>query len=128
MPVVAVVTVIGLALRVGVALRPLQSIDRLFVPDDTYYTLGIARSLAHGHGPRIGGGPLTNGFQPLVAFVEVPIFWFVGSPDSGLRAALVVLAICDALTVVWLARIAFRIGGTPAAVIAASIWGCRRSR
>jgi len=119
---VAVIALAGLAIRLAVAWRPLASIDRLFIPDDSYYTLSIARSLAHGHGPTVGHAPLTSGFQPLLAFLEAPIFWFIHSPDGGLRAALVLLALCDALTAVWLARIAYRIGWTSAAVIAAGVW------
>jgi len=69
--VIVVLAVVGLVFRVAVAFRPLAVLDRLFVPDDTYYTLSIARSLAHGLGPTVGGGaPLTNGFQPLVAFLD----------------------------------------------------------
>ena len=48
---IAGITVVGFVLRLAVLVRPVGVIDKLFVPDDTYYTLTIARSLAHGHGP-----------------------------------------------------------------------------
>ena len=63
---IAGITAAGFLLRVAVLVRPLGVIDRLFVPDDTYYTLTIARSLARGHGPTVDGHVLTSGFQPLM--------------------------------------------------------------
>src|SRR5882757_7514778 len=61
---VAGLSLAGLGLRIAVLLRPLEIVDRLFIPDDTYYTLTIARSMAHGHGPTVDGSTLTSGFQP----------------------------------------------------------------
>ena len=120
---VAVAAVVGLVLRLTIVARPLDVLDRMFIPDDTYYTLGIARSLAHGLGPTTGvGAPVTSGFQPLVAFLEAPIFWVTDSPDTGLRIALILLAVCDTLTVIWLGRLAYRLAGTPAAAVAATVW------
>ncbi|SPH16753.1 hypothetical protein DEA8626_00264 [Defluviimonas aquaemixtae] len=69
-------------------LRPLDILDRLFVPDDTYYTLTIARSLAMGEGPVASHGTLTSGFQPLIAFLMVPVFWLGAEADQALRAVL----------------------------------------
>jgi len=120
---ITVSAVVGLVLRLAVVSRPLDVLDRMFIPDDTYYTLSIARSLAHGLGPTMdAGAPLTNGFQPLVAFLETPVFWFIDSPDTGVRVALVLLALCDTITVVWLGRIAHRLGGPLAAGVAALVW------
>ena len=36
---VAGITVIGFAFRLAVLLRPIGVVDKLFIPDDTYYTL-----------------------------------------------------------------------------------------
>jgi len=74
-----VLTVGGIALfafvlRCALLLRPLAVIDRRFIPDDTYYTLTIARSIAHGHGPTVDGRTLTSGFQPLQGFLMTPVF------------------------------------------------------
>jgi len=51
-------------------------LDAEFVPDDAYYTLAIARSIASGAGPSADGVVLTNGFQPLLALLEAPAFLF----------------------------------------------------
>jgi len=40
------IALLGTFLRVAPALRDLDTVDRIFVPDDTYYTLAISRSLA----------------------------------------------------------------------------------
>ena len=71
---VAAATIGGLVLRLALLARSLVVLDRLFIPDDTYYTLTIARSIAHGHGPTTDGHTLTTGFQPLLAFVMTPVF------------------------------------------------------
>ena len=95
---VAVITVVGLVIRVAIFLRPLTIIDRLFIPDDTYYTLTIARSIARGHGPTTDGSTLTSGFQPLLGFVMTPVFWLTNSADAALRADLLFLTVVDTAT------------------------------
>ena len=65
--------VVALLLRLLPVLGDLDTIDRKYVPDDTYYTLSIARSIAAGLGPTANGQDLTAGFQPLLAFLLVPV-------------------------------------------------------
>jgi hypothetical protein len=119
---VAGLTLAGLGLRVAVLLRPLEVVDRLFIPDDTYYTLTIARSMAHGHGPTVDGSTLTSGFQPLLGFLLTPVFWITNSADAGLRADLALLVVVDAATILVLAWVAYRLAGRVAAVAAAGLW------
>ena len=119
---IAGITVGGLLLRVAILLRPIEVIDRLFIPDDSYYTLTIARSLAHGHGPTVDGSTLTSGFQPLLGFLMVPVFWLTNDPDTALRADLVLLVLADTATIVVLSWIAYRLAGRVAAVVAAALW------
>jgi len=119
---VAGITIVGFVLRLAVLLRPLGVIDRLFVPDDTYYTLTIARSIAHGHGPTVDGHTLTSGFQALLGFLMVPVYWLSNSPDTALRVDLALLVVVDTLTIVVLAWVAYRFAGRVAAVTAAALW------
>src|SRR5207245_1716037 len=79
--------------------RSLTIIDRLFVPDDTYYTLTIARSMAHGHGPTTDGSTLTSGFQPLLGFVMTPVFLLTNSADAALRVDMLFLVLADTATI-----------------------------
>lgn len=112
----------ALALRLAIALRDLDVVDRLFMPDDTYYTLSIARSIANGTGPSIDGVHLTNGFQPLIAFLLVPVFAVSSDPDVGLRAALALLSVVDIANAALLGVLAHRLGGRPAAILAVALW------
>ncbi len=119
---IAGITLVGFALRLAVLLRPIGVIDKLFIPDDTYYTLTIARSLAHGHGPTVDGHTLTSGFQALLGFLMVPVFWVTDSPDTALRLDLALLVVADTLTILVLAWVAYRFAGRVAAVAAAALW------
>ena len=116
------ITILGFLLRLAVLVRPIGVIDRLFIPDDTYYTLSIARSIAHGHGPTVDGHTLTSGFQALLGFLLVPVYWLTDNLDLALRIDLALLVIADTLTIVVLAWIAYRFAGRVAAVTAAALW------
>jgi hypothetical protein len=119
---VGVIALVGLVLRLALLARPLAFVDRRYIPDDTYYTLTIARSMAHGHGPTLDGSTLTSGFQPLIGFVMTPVFWFTENPDTALRINLLFLVIVDVLTIVVLAWVAYRLAGKVAAITAAALW------
>lgn len=116
------IAILGFLLRLAVLLRPIGVIDKLFIPDDTYYTLTIARSIAHGHGPTVDGHTLTSGFQALLGFLLVPVYWLTDNPDTALRIDLALLVVVDTLTVVVLAWVAYRFAGRVAAVTAAALW------
>ena len=88
---VSAIAITGFVLRLAVLLRPFPVVERLFVPDDTYYTLTIARSLARGDGPSTGGHVLTSGFQPLLGFLLVPVHWLVDDLDPSSRIDLALL-------------------------------------
>jgi hypothetical protein len=109
----------GLALRALVLSRPADVLDRLFVPDDAYYTLSVARSLARGLGPSLEGR-LTSGFQPLLALL------LAAAPSVGVAQA--IGALSDFATAMLLAEIARRaagaddVQGTRAAILAAGLW------
>ncbi len=112
----------GLALRWAIALGDLDSIDRWFIQDDAYYTLGIARSLASGLGPRSDPAVLTTGFQPLLAFLEMPLFWIASGPDVPLRATLLGLGVMDVALALLIARMVRRAAGALAALLACAAW------
>lgn len=114
--------VVGLTLRIGIIFRGLPIVDRLFIPDDAYYTLSIARSLSMGIGPTADGVILTNGFQPLLAFLIAPSFWLGGSQELPLLLTLVLSAIVDSISALLLGRIANRSAGNLAGIIAAGLW------
>ena len=126
----AALALIALALRLALAARSHVVVDRLFLPDDTYYTLSIARSIAHGLGPTVDGRHLTSGFQPLLAYLLVPVFATTDSPDVAVRAALGIGALADAFSTYLLGALAYRMAhasfgearGAAAGIVASALW------
>ena len=114
--------IVAFGLRLALLAKPIAHLDRSFIPDDTYYTLKIAHSMAHGHGPTVDGTTLTSGFQPLLGFLMIPVYWITDNLDSALRIDLFLLIVVDTLTVAIVAWVAFRLAGRIAAVVAAAIW------
>ena len=109
----------ALAIRIGVASQNIVFIDRLFLPDDTYYSLAIARNLARGLGPTADGHELTNGFQPLVTFLQVPLFWLGRGADGAAHLAVVQTALFGAMAVAAAGGLLLRLGHRRAAWTAA---------
>lgn len=112
-----------LAFRVACALRPLDAIDGLAIPDDGYIVLDLARSFATGLGPDYHGIP-TNGFQPLIVFLFAPLFWLTpGDPDSAVVGGMILGGAFDALTMALACVLVGlrRLGGC-GMVIAAAYW------
>jgi len=114
-----VVVAIALALRIAWLVRGTAVVDLLFVPDDTYYLLAIARSLAHGLGPTADGITWTSGFQPLAAFLLVPAFWI---DLDGLTAAALLETLADVATCVLLVQLGTLAGSRRAGLWAAAVW------
>lgn len=120
--ILLIFTAIGGLLRLGIGMRDLSVLDNLFIPDDTYYTLAIARSLALGQGPTVDGEALTNGFQPLLAFLLAPFFHLNTHPDALLRIALLIPAIADTGAIFLLGLLCYRLAGTPVALLGSAFW------
>jgi len=63
-------------------------VDKPFT-EDGFYLLAVARNLGIGHGLTIDGTRLTNGIQPLFAFLAAPAYWFAdGDRIAGLRGVM----------------------------------------
>src|SRR5262249_6778496 len=71
---IAVLVLAGLSL----ALRPDSTVFMKPLSEDGYYSLAVARSIAAGHGVTIDGVTPTNGFQPLLTFVQAGLFAVAG--------------------------------------------------
>ena len=78
-------------LMVGVALLALAALSLALRPDGTvfmkplsedgYYSLAVARNIAAGHGITIDGITKTNGFQPLLTFLQAGLFTLARGDD-----------------------------------------------
>jgi len=99
--IIAISCLLNLGLRTYVALRPLDVIDGMTVPDDAYLSLDIARNIAHGHGP-LYAGEYTNGFQPLYVLLMVPVYMVLTEDRvAPVHVGLVMLSVADTLAL-WL--------------------------
>ena len=67
---IAVLVLAGLSL----ALRPDSTVFMKPLSEDGYYSLAVARNIAAGHGVTIDGVTPTNGFQPLLTFIQSGLF------------------------------------------------------
>ncbi|HVG82507.1 MAG TPA: hypothetical protein VNB28_09515 [Methylomirabilota bacterium] len=69
------------AAALAVPLRPGAAL--IFPPftEDGYYSLQIARAIAAGKGPSLEGSGLTNGFQPLITFLQAAAFRVTGGAE-----------------------------------------------
>jgi len=114
---------LDLGLRLAVAARPLDRIDGLTVPDDAYLSLSLARAIARGDGPRYGFG-YTNGFQPLYVFLTAPVYSLLPhETERPVHVALFLLALCDALALGVLLRLAWSWSGSlTTLILLAAAW------
>ena len=90
--------------RVLVQRRAVERVSIL--EDDAFYYLGVARSLAEGHGSTFAGSIMTNGYHPLWLALLVPVTWLVQDAELLVLAVLVVHGVLWAASV----RETFRIG------------------
>jgi hypothetical protein len=101
--------------RLALLMQPVAALDRLFVYDDTYYSLAIARNIARGVGPSVDGHMLTNGFQPLITYLQALLFRFELGPDQAIRGALLQSGFFGACAVAALGNLLMRLAGMRAA-------------
>jgi 4-amino-4-deoxy-L-arabinose transferase-like glycosyltransferase len=67
--------------------------------DDAFYYFQIAKNAARGSGFSFDGVYPTNGFHPLLAWIEVPVFALLGDhPWTPIRVILVLLGLSTAVT------------------------------
>jgi hypothetical protein len=96
-PVILTALIVGsLAARLLVSWGDFDTLLAVLA-DDSFYSLGIARSISRGYGPTFDGIALTNGFQPLYVLLVVPIYWIW--PGNGLVPLHLALSIISIFSV-----------------------------
>ncbi|MCS7253522.1 MAG: glycosyltransferase family 39 protein [Armatimonadota bacterium] len=89
----------GLCVRLAIAWQPWDWLIRTgSFGDDACYYAAIAFNIANGNGPTTDGIHMTNGFQPLWAFMLVPIYALGTSKESAINIAMTTLALLSTLT------------------------------
>ncbi|NUN68617.1 MAG: hypothetical protein HUU02_02790 [Bacteroidetes bacterium] len=121
--VITILLLLNLAFRLGAALQPIEHVDSIAFPDDTYLCLSISRSIAEGNGPSYSG-EFTNGFQPLYVYLMAPAFMLFPQDDIiPIRIAVVMLSLFDTLTLLLLLSLVMAVTRAAAVpLIIAAAW------
>jgi len=104
--------VLGILYQTTLLFRPDEAfLSRPYI-EDAFYTLSVSRSIARGTGISIDGVHPTNGFQPLIALMNVPCFMASGGNDIlALRLTVllqIVIYALAALSLGWLVTTCLR--------------------
>ncbi len=78
------------------------------VPDDVFYFLKTAQSMAQGRGMTFDGIDPTNGFQPLWLFALVPIYWIHSGEPEAMTRAMLILQVLTLTGIGWLLHVTLR--------------------
>lgn len=101
----------GLLLATVLAFVPVVVRAYLFLPDDVYFYLKIAREIVEGNGSTFNGLVRTNGYHPLWMLVCILERAMVGpDPYSLIRSHLVVTGLCNLASIVLAHRLGRRLG------------------
>ena len=115
--------VLGLAGGVYVAVAPANSLMRWYNIDDAFYYYKVAQNVLSGHGFTFDQMHLTNGFHPLWMVVCLGVFWLSKfNLLLPLRVLVLVSALLNALTGVFLFRLIKKALNTWPAFIGALTW------
>ncbi len=113
---------LALLIRVSIASQDLAYIDRLFLPDDTFYILAISENIYKGNGPSTDGIIQSNGFQPLITLFHAPLFFL--SEDKNMIASMAIFesAIFGSISTIIIGLIALRLRNPLTALLAMVLW------
>lgn len=118
----SVLSFFALLFRFFIAFQDISYLDRLFVPDDTFYILNVSRYLAAGFGPSVDGVHLTSGIQPLICFLEAPIFWLGFKGDEALIFSIYLSAFWGGLSTFLIGNLLNQIASIRAGLIGTLLW------
>lgn len=114
---------LGGMLRLILAWQNLLRVDSLFLVDDSYFSLGIARNIALGYGSTFDLVVPTNGYQPLFVWMMVPVYMlFQTDRVIPIHIALSLLVGCSMLTGWFIIRIAAHLTNPTYGLVAGALW------
>lgn len=114
---------IGIFIRLAIAWQPWDWLIRTGTfGDDACYYAALAFNISNGNGPTTDGIHMTNGFQPLWAFMLVPIYSLGASKEKAINIAMTILALLSASTGVVLFFLARQLWGENVALWTALFW------
>ena len=100
-----ILIVIVILSRLALAFRPDWRVCSRPYNDDSFYLFSVSDHIAHGDGLTVDGIHPTNGIQPLITFLYVPFFLIAGSKLLALHFCFIIIALCDALSVFFIAKL-----------------------
>jgi Dolichyl-phosphate-mannose-protein mannosyltransferase len=103
-----VVIALGLAIRLMIAIQPIERLLPICLADDTFYYLRIAENIVAGNGPSFDGEIATNGFHPLWMLASMAAVALGKGAHGGARLLLLLLAGIGGLNALLLWRLARR--------------------
>jgi hypothetical protein len=112
----------GLMLRLCVALKDPRLLQNWPLGDDPHYYYGIARNLVEGNGLCFDSFNVTNGFQPLLLLLILPVFKFVQDPLAAINACLVLQSLIATGGAVLLCALVRRWTSPFAALLVLGMW------
>ena len=99
-------------------------ISELFIVDDAFYSMKIARNIAAGLGTTFDGIHPTNGFQPLWVWLLVPVYWV--EPDNlygPVKTSVIILSVFNLAAGYLLYRFVLSLTKLhAAALVSAAVW------
>lgn len=120
----ALLLVVAAGFHAGLVARPMDEVLYRLLGDDAFYYFALVDNVLAGKGIVFNEGVPTNGFHPLYAMLLLPVFAVLGAlgPDAPVYGALALVALAHVATGVVVARIAARLAGPTAGVVAAAVW------
>ncbi len=117
------IVVLTLVLHLYVVFSPANSLMHWYRNDDAFYYFKVAVNFINGKGMTFDGINLSNGFQPLWELVCIAIFWTAKwSLILPLRLLVIVSALLNAGTAIFIFRILRRFIPAGTAAIPAILW------
>lgn len=104
----ALAVVGGLAARIAIAWRPVETLVTKVLPDDAFYYFVTADRIAAGQGITFDGFTTSNGYHPLWLFSLVPIYLLPGR-EVTLHIALTFASVLDVCAGVFVGLAAYRL-------------------
>ncbi len=106
---------LALAIRLLIAFQDISYIDRIFLPDDTYYTLAISENIYADGIPSVDGIVSTSGFQPLITLFQIPLFAFTTDKELLVTLAVCISSIFGALSTIVIGLLLFSLANDSSA-------------
>jgi len=115
--------IFGLSIRLAIAWQPWERlISTGAFGDDACYYASISYNIATGKGPTTDGIHMTNGFQPLWAFILVPIYALGAPKETAINIAMTLLALISTLNGLLLFLLARKVWSERVGLLATFFW------